>query len=160
MSARAERVSMPSVQLVTSRYQNRKEITGAGLVTVRTTLGAPRWSLGYQLQATIRELAPTRDIFRMPPEQFEIEYPARVLEHHGVEKLRGIFSDVSARHQGRGLVLLCFEDVTTEDLCCHRRLFARWWEEKTGEIVPELGRDLSVLDMNPDATDGRTTPSL
>jgi len=159
VSTRA-RTSNPIVQLVTSRYKDRKQIIASGLVPVRTTLGAPRWSLGYELQATIRELAPTRDIFHMAPKQFEIEYPARVLEHHGVEKLRGLFADISAQHEGRGLVLLCFEDVTIDDLCCHRRLFARWWQEKTGEAVPELNRDLSVLDLDSDAELAEPRPLL
>lgn len=38
------------------------------------------------------------------------------------------------------LVLLCFEtDVKTDPLVCHRRMFAGWWTERTGQHVPELG---------------------
>jgi hypothetical protein len=36
-------------------------------------------------------------------------------------------------------VLLCFEDVHRDgEGACHRRTFARWWEEQTGEVVEEL----------------------
>lgn len=38
------------------------------------------------------------------------------------------------------LVLLCFEaDVKTDPDVCHRRAFAAWWREHTGQDVPELG---------------------
>lgn len=36
------------------------------------------------------------------------------------------------------LVLCCFETDVTNPLACHRRLFARWWQERTGRDVPEL----------------------
>ena len=36
------------------------------------------------------------------------------------------------------LVLLCYEDLTKPGLRCHRRLFANWWCENTGDVVPEL----------------------
>ena len=35
-----------------------------------------------------------------------------------------------------GVVLLCFEKLAEKP--CHRRLFAGWWEDKTGQPVPEL----------------------
>jgi rubrerythrin len=50
------------------------------------------------------------------------------------------FEDVSARHGGERLVLLCFEDVLAGE-SCHRRTFAQWWEEQTGQEVPELDPD-------------------
>jgi len=46
---------------------------------------------------------------------------------------------VSAAHGGRGLVLLCFEDVEAlGEGSCHRRMFARWWEARTAQRVDEL----------------------
>jgi hypothetical protein len=38
--------------------------------------------------------------------------------------------------------LLCFEDLTKPGLWCHRRPFANWWLENTGEVVPELEPDV------------------
>ena len=35
--------------------------------------------------------------------------------------------------------LLCYEDVRKgESDWCHRTMFAKWWFEKTGEVIPEL----------------------
>jgi len=37
------------------------------------------------------------------------------------------------------VVLLCFEDLRQGgSVWCRRRLFADWWKNKTGEIIPEL----------------------
>ena len=36
------------------------------------------------------------------------------------------------------LVLCCFEDLRTPGAWCHRRIFATWWEQATGEPVLEL----------------------
>jgi rubrerythrin len=35
------------------------------------------------------------------------------------------------------MVLLCYENVVKGERC-HRRMFAAWWEKRTGEEVPEL----------------------
>lgn len=46
---------------------------------------------------------------------------------------------ISDAHSDAGFCLLCFEDVEkVGDVPCHRRSFARWWEEKTAQEVPEL----------------------
>jgi hypothetical protein len=41
-------------------------------------------------------------------------------------------------HDAKGVVLLCFEDLSKPGEWCHRRAFATWWEEQTGEKVEEL----------------------
>ena len=35
------------------------------------------------------------------------------------------------------MILLCYEDVTNPDEWCHRTVFAKWWEDNTGETVEE-----------------------
>jgi len=38
------------------------------------------------------------------------------------------------------LCLLCFEkNLSAPGVFCHRRMFAQWWEERTGQQVPEVG---------------------
>ena len=37
------------------------------------------------------------------------------------------------------LVLLCFEDLSKPGEWCHRRIFADWWKDITGDHVRELG---------------------
>jgi hypothetical protein len=138
-------VSREAPPLRTSRYQNRSGILASGLVPVRITLGHPRWKLGYELGATVRELAPDRAMMGLGEEAFREAYTAK-LERLGHERIAAILSAVSAQHGGRGLVLLCYEDLTKPGESCHRRLFAEVWERWTGEEVPELAIGTSVDD--------------
>jgi hypothetical protein len=125
--------------LATSRYQAADLIGASGLVPVRITLGSPRWKLPYALVGSIKALAPTRDLFaRRGSTHFESDYVAQ-LDGHGVEVLSSAVDALSRQHGGRGLVLLCFEDVRVlGESSCHRRMFARWWEARTDQRVPEL----------------------
>jgi hypothetical protein len=121
------------VKLFTSRYQHRGLADRDDLVKVRTTRGAPRWRLAFALDRCA-ELTPSREVFGA--ENWKERYVSQ-LDGIGVERTRRRLEDISARHGGRDLVLLCFEDVLAgED--CHRRSFAQWWFDKTGEEVPEL----------------------
>lgn len=103
------------------------------------SLTFPQWKL---VQASRRGL--TR-------EQFTHAYLAG-LDEIGVDQIRrqadGIRAqaDTLTRMLGRKvdetspIVLLCYERLSSgPDVYCHRTLFARWWEAKTGETVPELG---------------------
>ena len=40
------------------------------------------------------------------------------------------------------LLLICFENLDEAGKSCHRRMFATWWQEHTGEVVPELEPDV------------------
>jgi hypothetical protein len=123
--------------LYTSRYAARTLIVESGLATVRISVGHPRWKLGYELSGACPLLAPTRDMLRLPIEEYRVRYEAR-LEAAGVETIAAALKALSEKAGGRGLVLLCFEDLTKPGEWCHRRLFADWWEKKTGRAVPEL----------------------
>jgi len=37
-----------------------------------------------------------------------------------------------------GVVLLCHEDLSKPGAWCHRRMFAEWWTQHTGDMVEEL----------------------
>ncbi len=102
---------------------------------MRITLGKPQFWLSYSYEE-IRLLAPTPRIFRLSGDDLEHEY-RKHLEKFGVERLKTIFEDLAGQHEGRRLVLLCFENVLAGE-SCHRRIFARWWEEQTGTAIPEL----------------------
>jgi|ERR671925_379045 hypothetical protein len=125
------------MQLATSRYQSADLIVESGLAPVRITLGHPRFRLRYELAGTCRLLAPTREIFGLQPEEFSRSY-VRLLDRRGVEQIRAALEEIGRETDAPGLVLLCFEDVLAGEFC-HRRLFADWWETKTGDAVPELG---------------------
>jgi hypothetical protein len=67
-------------------------------------------------------------------EEFSEGYLAR-LDAIGIEVFQRRFAEISTAHDGRGLVLLCFEPVGQ---FCHRHLFATWLEQQTGQHVLEL----------------------
>lgn len=136
------------IELATSRYSNHRLIIESGLIPVRITLGFPRFKLAYTLGGKVMKLAPTRSIFGIEdPETFRLAYRSQ-LDGHGVEVIAADLAEISVLHAGCGLVLLCFEDLTDkkrygvapEEHVCHRRGFAAWWRERTGQHVRELGR--------------------
>jgi rubrerythrin len=69
-------------------------------------------------------------------ERFEKLYVAQ-LERLGVERISDLLQAISDEEGGKDLALLCYEDVHAREVC-HRRMFARWWTEQTGQEVPEL----------------------
>jgi hypothetical protein len=70
-------------------------------------------------------------------DEFERRYVER-LDRFGIEHFRSRFQQISEYKAGAGLVLLCFEKPGE---FCHRRLFARWIEQQTGQHIPELPDD-------------------
>lgn len=106
-------------------------------VAVRITLGRPpRWF--RHPHEEVRLLAPPPAVFKLKDDrEFEEAY-GQHLETVGVERLMRRFQDLSERHEGRTLVLCCFES-RVED--CHRGQFATFWESRTGQRVPELDCD-------------------
>jgi len=143
--------NLTAVPLYTSRYQNRALIVESGLAPVRTTLGPPRFPTGYDLQGDLKVLAPSRSIFHLEGTAFDRAYREQ-MDATGVDVIRAEIARVHEKTPASGLVLLCFEDVERlGELSCHRRCFAHWWQEQTGQAIPELGRDVSVHDINPNA---------
>jgi Protein of unknown function, DUF488 len=103
-------------------------------VAVRITLGRPpRW-FTYPHEE-ICALAPPYRVSRIEDaSEFRRKY-----RHHlyrvTADRLRIIFEEISERHGGKRLVLLCFE---ANPSTCHRSMFAEWWEQQTGQHVEEL----------------------
>jgi hypothetical protein len=129
------------VAVATSAYRSAPLITHSGLAPVRITRGGPRFRLGYRLAASVMDLAPTREMLRIEDEAaFSLAYRAR-LDEIGVNALGARFTEVARATGTSGVVLLCFEDIVGQEEWCHRRIFAQWWEERTGQIVPELGME-------------------
>ena len=129
----------PRIDLVTSSYRQHQLIVASGRVPVRVTHGHPRFRLGYELEATIKEIAPTKSLLAIQDlSEFDVAYRAQ-LDLCGVTRIAQRLNAVSQQFGQRGLVLLCFEDLRRlGEFSCHRRSFARWWEAQTGEEVPEL----------------------
>ena len=124
-------------RLYTSRYANTT-LAAYPAAKVRITLGHPRFRLSYELAGKIPELAPTREMFGKTEAEFAAAYTALLVERGGVDHLTERFASIAAETGSDDLVLLCFEDLRTPGLFCHRRVFAEWWEQQTGRTVPEL----------------------
>jgi hypothetical protein len=124
------------MKLATSRYQAADRILASGLVPVGTTVGSPRFRLGYTLAGRCGLLAPYGLFGKgLSSDDFRAGYIER-LEKHGIDVIRRRLVEI-AGEDAPGVVLLCFEDVHAGELC-HRTIFAKWWEEQTGEHVHEL----------------------
>lgn len=122
--------------IYTSRFSNPELKTG-NYTAVRISVGSPRWNLGYTVNGAISELTP-KGIFGKYETKaaFEIAYRKR-LNCVGVEYIRKLLRGYELL--GKDVALLCYEDVRKGDSdWCHRTMFADWWREKTGEVIPEL----------------------
>lgn len=123
--------------IATSRYAAREKVIGSGLAPVRTTIGAPKFRLGYELAGSVSMLAPYGLLGVDDPAEFETAYRAR-LDGFGVERIRAALEDVARAAGTEGCVLLCYENLDDPAQSCHRTTFALWWRENTGEEVLEL----------------------
>jgi hypothetical protein len=106
-------------------------------VPVQTSIGRPRFSLEYELREQVSELMPVGLLGKMSDDEFTSRYRER-LARLDLDALRAKFDAIQKRHDGKRVVLLCFEDVRAGEFC-HRRVFADFWLERTGELVPEVG---------------------
>src|SRR3954469_2887028 len=118
--------------IATSLFAAREKVVVSGLAPVRTTVGAPKFALGYELAGSVAMLAPYGLFSIDNRAEFEAAYRAR-LDRFGVEKIRGVLVAIAREARAGGVVLLCFEDLDVEEQWCHRTIFAAWWREHTGE---------------------------
>jgi hypothetical protein len=113
----------------------RFALRGVALPDPRYT-DQPHWPV-------VRALIPAAAIFHkgLPHAEFAALYRNDLAVHAGriENELRAIPLDPYPGE--RRLVLLCYEDVTSETPIgvCHRTVFAAWWKARTGLVVPELG---------------------
>jgi Protein of unknown function, DUF488 len=99
---------------------------------VRISLGDPKYHWLGEGCESLWDLTPHPSYLRASPDEFARKYRAQ-LRKVGVVRLR---AKLCALDDGSPLVLLCFERDGAD---CHRRLFAEWWLEQTGEAIPEVG---------------------
>lgn len=138
-------------QLFTSRWAD-KTLARLDAVPVGISRGAPRWSLPYRYR-TMRELAPSREVFGIEdPGEFAEAYRTG-LDEIGVERIVSGLSRIAEEEGGKPLILLCWERPGE---FCHRRVLSGWLHERTGVEVPEL-----VPGVLPEGGSGTTTePTL
>lgn len=124
----------------TSRYSN-KELTEnkEKYYCIGISIGAPKFPLGYELVTQCYSLAPKGYMLRMEYDAFKEAY-YRKLEGIGADRIVDMVMrfEREGADQNKDLVLLCYEDVRILEDWCHRTVFAQWYMEQTGEIIPEL----------------------
>lgn len=122
--------------VATSRYQAAEKVIASGLAPVGTTVGNPRFKLGYELAGRCGLVAPY-GLFGKGHDAatFERLYLETRLERHGFEAIHARLAELAGDRPG--VVLLCFEDVHAGEVC-HRTMFASWWKAHTAEDVDEL----------------------
>jgi hypothetical protein len=128
--------------VVTTRYHAfhrgaQPALDGQLLVPVRTSAGNPRFIPGAGQWPRCNEIVPWNLLRIEDRGEFTARYRGR-LETHGAVAIGVRLREIHEQHDGRPLALLCYEDLTQPGLYCHRRLFADWWHEQTGEVIPEL----------------------
>lgn len=129
--------------LATSRYGAGELVNESGLIPVRISVGAPRFALAFPLAESCPLLFPRREMLKLGYHEYRRRFRHN-LHKTGVRRIREQLEAISQRHGGKGIVLLCFEDVAKPGEWCHRTLFAEWWEQQTGIAVPELTADVSA----------------
>ena len=137
------------MKIYTSRFGN-KAVAQTGLVPVSISLGNPRFKTAFKIASRIKALAPTRDMLQMEYAPYKKLY-FKMLDVLGIDEIKQHFKRISTAGttlplfkekggdcNGKDLVLLCFEDLSKEGEWCHRRIFAEWWQKKTGNKIEEL----------------------
>lgn len=119
--------------IYTSYYGRLKELKKSGIRAVATSVGVPKWAYGIE---EFKMIAPPYHLVKeYNREVFKIGYIER-LEKFGVSRIKSELS----KYQG-DTALMCYEkwdDIVAGMTFCHRRIFAEWWEEKTGLVIPEF----------------------
>lgn len=130
-------------------YYASKLLDPARQYLVRVSTGAPRYCK-HRVPGSLPLLYPDREWLGLEERAYTRRYLA-MLSRVGVEPIRAALASLGKDAGGRELVLLCFESLSAENLkkgqFCHRRIFARWWFEQTGEDIPELRPPQPVGDL-------------
>ena len=123
----------------TSFYMNYEAIKKSGLMPVSISRGFPRWKLPYNVDYKIHELAPGKEFSNADVVDFISNYSRLLDEYVTLELVKTRLKECE-EFAPKGIVLLCFckPDPLSGSVFCHRRIFADWWERKTGKRVTEL----------------------
>jgi hypothetical protein len=127
---------MKNIPIFTSRWQ-LKNLPAQQMTWVSISRGNARFKTAMKSTHRIKELAPSADLKGLPKGEFEIAYTAN-LDAVGVKSIQDSLSRIATESGNLPLVLLCFCDLSQAGCFCHRRIFADWWQEKTGQEVKEL----------------------
>ena len=131
------------MELYTSHWRNQDLVHRNDLVPVGISRGVPRGELAKRLPYRYKRLlglAPPSELFELwkagtvSPEEYTRIYRGH-LDSLGPEEVIGQLEKKRVENGGEPLVLLCW---CFPGEFCHRRVWADWYLEKTGQEVPEL----------------------
>jgi hypothetical protein len=105
----------------------------SGAAPVVVSLTTPKWLPEAAAWPKVRRLTPQWTDFRTA--DWDERYLAR-LERFGVASIRDRLHNLGRELGAERLVLLCWE-LSGHPGQCHRGVYARWWMEKTGEVIDE-----------------------
>lgn len=127
-------------------YHGCRKIDPRKHAPIRISARGPRFAVPYQLAGCCEEITPAWEVVRLSatdPEGFVGAYFHQQLcggsysNRVVARRVKEIRRAIDAIAGGREPVLLCFcKGEQTQ--YCHRRLFAQWWQDETGERVKEL----------------------
>ena len=129
-----------------SRFQN-PELKSGNYTVVGIVRYLPRFRLAYERAGNIIDIAPPKEIFNINVKEQFIDLYIAHLERVGVERISKQLEQYLAL--GKDVVLCCYEDVRQVGEWCHRQIFAKWWFEKTGEIISELKDESPIKNKIP-----------
>lgn len=124
------------MELLTASYGSWRPGTGSPVAISLTT---PRWRPEAADWPQCYELCPRWRYFHAPAAEFEAAYVAQ-LEGFGVQLIHAALTWIAREAYeapSERLVLCCWESPEAAETGCHRRQFARWWLENTGERIKE-----------------------
>lgn len=122
------------VELYTSRWANR-ELARLDCQPVSISRG-DKSGVPFSYRK-VWDLAPSRETFALQDAEEARTIYLQGLDEIGVERISDALERIADDAGRLPLVLLCHEDVL-EGQDCHRRWYAEWWLEQTGEHIPEL----------------------
>jgi hypothetical protein len=129
--------SIRSVKIATARYSNRN-IVSSGLTPVRITRYHPRFKLPYK-PVSFAPLAPEAWMLEIAKEVHGERRFREAFDAHLGKLDEGMIAEKLVElAQGKGVVLLCFEDIRKPRTYCHRQQVAAWLDATYGIVVEEL----------------------
>ena len=123
-------------RLFTARYAN-PALAEHPAAKVQISLGAPKFRVAYEIHR-VPGITPAGWMLNKGEAEFTTDYIRLLDMRGGATMVRSRLAEVARDADVDQLILCCFEDLRKPGAWCHRRIFAAWWREKTGQVVEEL----------------------
>ena len=110
---------------------NKLDIEDTAYVSI--AVGNPRFRTKYKI-TDLKVLKPYGIFGNYHGDEYKRQYFKR-LDSYGANNIRQQIIEASEGHHT--VLLMCHEKDAS---VCHRRMFAEWWESRTGEKIEEYGK--------------------